>query len=456
MSPPTVMQSAPMSMLLSVTAALLVVVAVAHLCGRLAPRLGQPAVVGEMVAGVLLGPSLLGLVAPSLSRTLFPADVMPVLYTLGMLGLAFYMFLVGVEHRDHEHRSRTPALPVALGVTGVVLPLAAGAGVGVVLAPAHRPDGVQPWVFAAFVGGALTVTAFPMLARVLQERRMLRTEFGTVAVRAAAIDDALAWCLLAVVAAVAVQGSAVAALRTVVPAALFAVAAFWLLPRLFRGAMERAVRQGRVEEPLFVALVVLVLAASLFTDWIGIYSVFGGFVSGLALPRVEGFSRLLSVRLRQVVTCLLLPVFFVYSGLRTDLSGTLSTGTLGVLALCLAAAVVSKAVASLLVLRAVGWEWGPATAMGAMMNARGLMILVFINVGLSLGVIGTELFSVLVLVAIVTTACAVPVYRVHFTPEREEAARAGSEPSAARTSTRSRAAASSAAASPGTRAPPET
>ncbi|MFG3507499.1 cation:proton antiporter [Streptomyces sp. NPDC047821] len=417
------MHDPKMQLLLAVTAALCVIVLAARIFGRLATRVGQPAVVGEMVSGIVLGPTVLGALAPDFSNYVFSATVKPTLYVVAMIGLCLYMFLVGLEHDYHPSSRKEKALPVVLSTAGVVIPLIVGAGVAWYIASDYRPSGVSLLLFMLFVGGALSLTAFPMLARVLQERGMMHTRFGGVAVRAAAIDDAAAWCVLAVVSALFIHGSWVASWRTVVPAVLFMAVAFALLPRLFRAPMEKAVRGGAIGDGLVVALLTLVLAAGWFTDYIGIYSVFGGFICGMALPRVPGFAQLLNVRLLQVTRCLFLPVFFAFSGLNTDLTGALNSTYVWTLLVLFAAGFASKFLSALAVLRSYRWGWGESVAMGGLMNARGLMILIFINIGLSLGLIEKELFSILVLIAVLTTALAMPLYRFHFTPEREEAAR---------------------------------
>ncbi|GAA1190411.1 cation:proton antiporter [Prauserella alba] len=412
-----------MHTLLGVTAALLVIVVAAQVCGRIAVKVGQPAVVGEMVSGILLGPTALGAFAPGFSGYVFSEETKPTLYVIAMVGLSLYMFLVGLEHEHHPASRREAVLPVVLAVAGLLCPLIAGSAAALYLDGDFRPEGVDLPLFVLFVGGALAVTAFPMLARVLQERDMVHTDFGGVATRAAAIDDALAWCVLAVVGALAVHGNVLDSWKTIVPAAAFAVAAFLILPRILTKPMTRAVRTGHVDDRLLVALLGLVLAAAWFTDYIGIYSVFGGFICGVALPRVRGFSALLNARLLQAVRCLFLPVFFAFSGLNTDLTGALNADYLAAAAVVFAAAFVSKAIASLGVLRSFRWGWGESIAMGGLMNARGLMILIFINIGLGIGVLEERLFSILVLVAVLTTAVAMPCYRLHFTPAREQDAR---------------------------------
>lgn len=282
------MEDPNMQILLSATASLFVILVTARLCGKLAARVGQPTVVGEMVAGVLLGPSVLGTFAPNFSAAVFSDESRPTLYVIAFVGLTIYMFLVGLNH-DHDPQSRTEAaLPVVLGAAGFITPLVLGGAVAWALAGEFKPEAVSTPVFALFVGGALSVTAFPMLARVLQERKMEHTRFGGLATRTAAIDDALAWCVLALVSALVLSGSWWGVARTVLPAAALVVAALVFVPRLLRPLLRQAVEQRSISDDCFVVVLALVMAVGWYTDYIGIYSVFGGFILGLAMPRVRG------------------------------------------------------------------------------------------------------------------------------------------------------------------------
>jgi Kef-type K+ transport system membrane component KefB len=417
------MHDSNMQILLAAMAGLFVIIVAARLCGMLATKIGQPSVVGEMVSGVLLGPSVFGALLPDVTVAVFTPDSRPTLYVIAFLGLTFYMFLVGLDHEHHSRNRKESALPVVLGIAGFLGPLMLGAAVAWLLSDQFKPPMVLTGVFALFVGGALSLTAFPMLARVLQERQMMHSAFGGVAIRTAAIDDAIAWCVLAVVGAIVVGGSFWGVAWTVVPAIIFAVAAFALLPRALTPMLQRAVKRGSLSDGTFVVVLGLVLAAGWFTDYIGIYSVFGGFILGMAMPRVNGFNELIKARLLQVVRCFFLPVFFAFSGLNTELGSALDPTFLMAFGLLLVVALSSKLLASLIVLRGFGWRWGESIAMGGLMNARGLMILIFINIGLQLGVIEERLFSILVLIAILTTALALPLYRTHFTAAREAEAR---------------------------------
>lgn len=417
------MHSPAMIFLLHLTAAWMVIVLCAQAVGMLAVRIGQPTVVGEMVAGILLGPSLLGWVWPQAETYLF-ADTKTTLYALGMIGLSFYMFLVGVEHVGESHGAiPTTRLPVLLGVNGVIFPLVAGAAVSWGLRDTFKPPGVSDAVFLLFMGGALSVTAFPMLARYLQERAMVHTRLGAVATRAAAMDDALAWCLLALVAAMVGGRGFGGVMSTILPAIAFIAVAALVLPRMLRGLARRAVADGHVPDVLLSLLLVVVLGAGWITDRIGIFSVFGGFIVGITMPRVPGFYLVLQSSMLPTIRCLFLPVFFAFSGLNTDLRAVRPEYLLATL-LLFAAAFLSKAAVGALLTRAHGWSWGESIAMGGLMNARGLMILLFINIGLSLGVVETGMFSVLVVVAVLTTALASPIYRACISVDDENRARA--------------------------------
>ncbi|KAB8185946.1 cation:proton antiporter [Microbispora catharanthi] len=415
---------------LKVLPALAVILLTAALCGRLATLVMQPRVVGEMVAGVLLGPTLLGAVFPDAQAALFPTQVRPVLYVLSTLGLTLYMFLVGAG-MDHDARAPGELRKASvLAASGIISPLVLGGAAGLVLwERLSRPD-VGRLEFALFLGGALSLTAFPMLARILYERGLQNTRVGRIALLAASIDDAVAWCLLAALSAVHLGGGPGDTLRTIALAAVFAVVMLGVVAPLLRPLGRRVARTGRLGTGAVYVIVLVPLAAGWITDAIGVYSVFGGFVAGLAMPREPAFRAALHGRMMDLVSTLLLPVFFAFSGLNTHLGGITGGFALLAFALILILAFSGKYFGCSLATRALGFGWRESWAMGAMMNARGLMILIFINIGLAQGMITQELFAMLVLVAVLTTAAALPLYKLAL-PERHEPADAGSAGSAA-------------------------
>ncbi|KAB2348344.1 cation:proton antiporter [Actinomadura rudentiformis] len=411
-----------LELMLKVFPAIVVILLTAGICGRLALMVMQPRVLGEMVAGVLLGPTLFGALFPEAQKAIFPAEVRPILYVLSTIGLTLYMFLVGA---GLDHGARVPGEERRAGLlaaSGVIPSLTLGVGAGLFLwGTLSRPD-VSRVEFAFFVGGALSLTAFPMLARILYERGLENTPPGRLSLLAAAVDDALAWCLLAVLTAVHLGSGLDDALQTIVLTAGFAVLMLVVVRRLLRPLGREFARTGDLGPSAIYVVILVPLMAGWLTDWIGVYAVFGGFLAGLAMPRDPAFREALHNRMMGVVSTLLLPVFFTFSGLNTDLGG-ISGGTMLLAFLAImAAGFAGKYFGCAWSMRAMGFSWRESYAVGALMNARGLMILIFINIGLFHGMITQELFAMLVLVAIITTGSALPLYKLAL-PERLEPGR---------------------------------
>ncbi|MFD8687458.1 cation:proton antiporter [Streptomyces sp. NPDC059651] len=418
---------------LKVLLAILAILAASALCGKLALMVKQPRVLGEMVAGVLLGPTLLGALFPGTQKALFPADVKPILYVLSTIGLALYMFLVGagIEHGKTDSSAKGASRPggghsatqgrhaVLLSLSGIVPALLLGAGVALLWYSRLSRHDVSRVEFALFVGGALSLTAFPMLARILYERGLENSPLGRLTLVAASVDDVTAWCMLAVLSAVHSGSGPMSALQSIALAALFAGVMLFGVARLLRPLGERVARTRTFTTGQVYIVAFVVLAAAWFTDRIGIYSVFGGFIAGLAMPRNAAFREALHTRMMDFVSVFLLPIFFAFSGLNTELNSIAGGATLLAFITLLAAGFIGKYVGCGLAMRTVGFSWRESWAVGGLMNARGLMILIFINIGLSQHIISQEIFSILVLVAVVTTAGAVPLYRWAL-PERIE------------------------------------
>lgn len=400
-----------LTLAIDVVAALAVILLATGLFGTLAERVGQPRVVGEMVAGVMLGPSVLGMFLPGVQTALFGPDVKGVLYVLSTIGLTFFMFLVGssVDHGHIGKRNVRRAAAIAAG--GIVPPLALGAVVAVVFHGTLAASGSGHVEFALVLGGALSVTAFPMLARILQERGLVHTEFGAMTVLAAAVDDAVAWAMLAVIVAIVGSGGSIGAVVTIGGAALFAVFMQTVVRRLLQPLARSVERSGTVGHANMAVIVLVVVACAWFTNLIGIHSIFGGFIAGVCMPQSAVLRARLQERLTDMNTILLLPVFFVFSGLNTRLGGLGSAALLLPLAVILLAAFAGKFLGCGLAARTQGVGARQSWAIGGLMNARGLMILIFVNVGMTYDVVTDQLFSILVLVAVITTAAAMPIYR---------------------------------------------
>ena len=386
-----------------------VILAACRIVGRLVRPLGQPQVVAEMITGVLLGPSLLGLLAPQAQAWLFPKPTLPVIYTLAQIGLALYMFLVGLEF-DLDLVRRRAKSAVAVSWAGILTPFALGAGLAILLKdrfPFFNP-GVSDWQAILFMGSSLSITAFPMLARIIYERGLSGTSLGTLALAAGSMDDAAAWCLLAVVLA-GFTGQPSIALFAVGGGALYAVFMFTfgrrLLARLYGSFF------GKPESESYVLPVTLVLLAfcAWLTDTIGIYAVFGAFILGANLPRGP-LQKQLESQIAPLTSVLLVTMYFVNSGLNTSV-GLLDSWTMWALAaVILAVAVLGKGIACGVAAKLCGESNRDAVAIGALMNARGMMELILLNIAYERGLITQTLFTILVLMAIVTTLMAVPFF----------------------------------------------
>lgn len=385
--------------------AVAVILLFCRLVSWLLGKAGQPPVVSEMLAGVLLGPSLLGLFLPQVQAALFPAPLLPVLYVVGQVGLVFFMFQAGYAFRSHRV-TRLAGTAGAVSLAGVTAPLLLGVLLVAVTADAVplRPDGVSIGVSAAFVGVALAITAFPMLARIITERGHAGTRHGSLALASGAIDDMIAWIMLAVVLAFA-SGEAGPAFVTAGGAVLFALAVWFGGPRV-TGALIRSDRlddRGRM-----LGVVALLFLVAFYTDEIGLYAVFGAFALGVVMPRHERTDQVIAVT-SPVASAVFLPLFFTFSGLRTEFGLLGDPRVLLFAAACVAVAIAGKFGACWAAARLRGESSEVALKVGALMNARGLMQLIALNVGLEAGIVNSSLFTVLVLVALITTIMTTPL-----------------------------------------------
>ncbi len=394
---------------------LAVILGVCRLVGFLAKWIGQPQVVGEMIAGVLLGPSLFGLLLPHLQLQVFPHGAsMSILYAISQVGLVLYMFLIGTDFDTNliRHRLRSA---VSVSLAGILTPMA----LGVLLA---IPLIQQPGLFQAhiplpeamlFLGAAIAITAFPMLARIIFERGLSGTSLGTLALAAGSTDDAISWCLLAVVLAIFKQNILIAVLA-VVGGSLYAVLTLTVGRVLLARTLGRMTeRLGRITGPMLAIVLLLLMCCAWLTDALGIYAIFGGFILGVAMPRGL-FTKSIKNILEPLVTNFLLPLFFVYSGLNTSLGLVNSWLLWGIAALLFLAAVFGKGIACWLVALLNKESNREALAIGSLMNARGLMELILLNIALQQGIISPTLFTMLVLMAIVTTLMATPLFELVY------------------------------------------
>jgi len=395
-----------------------VILAACRLCGWLVRRgLRQPQVIGEMIAGVLLGPSLLGAIAPQVQQFLFPPESRPMLGVVAQLGIAIYMFLVGLDFRSADFKSNVRGA-VSVSLTGIVVPFI----VAILATPTllDIPDlftaHVSRFDATLFLGAAIAITAFPVLARIINDRNLNGTSIATLALAAAAIGDAIAWCVVAVVLASLGAGTRVAVIAIVGGAVLTAVLIL-LGPKLLAPLGRLAEREhaaGRALSPTVLAIALMACTLSAYvSDAIGLHAVFGAFLIGTAMPRGV-FAERLHELLAPFTLVFLLPVFFTFSGLNTRLT-MVNTPTLAWIAVgILVASIFAKFVACWGAARISGQSNDRALGIGALMNARGLTELIIINIGLQAGIIGVSLFSILVLMAIVTTLMASPLFELVY------------------------------------------
>lgn len=387
---------------------LAVILATARVLALLLQRIGQPPVIGEMIAGIALGPIVLGAALPQLHATLFPPGHLAALDGLAQVGLVLFMFIVGAELRTDGARARLRAAGW-VGISGVLLPMALGLAIAPLLHARFAPAGVAFWPFALFMAASMAITAFPILARILKERALTHSPLGQLALASAALADVLAWVLLAlVVALISAHDGWAAFVRMLVGLVALALLGFGLLRPLLVRALARHAPDGRPGGALLGLLLIGTCAMAAATEWLGLHAVFGAFLFGACLPRDERLLETLIERLQHVAVLVLMPVFFALAGLHTTPDAFTATA-LPALALILAAAVLGKVLGAGGGARIAGLGWREAFAVGALMNARALMELIVMKVGLDAGVIGYDIFTMLMVMAIATTLMTTPL-----------------------------------------------
>ncbi|MGH9869972.1 MAG: cation:proton antiporter [Candidatus Polarisedimenticolia bacterium] len=391
--------------------------------------LGQTRVVSEMVAGVVLGPSLLGLLAPNLQEWLFPVRAtieaggaavtvphpsMAILFAISQVGLVLYMFLVGLEFNTQLIVGRMKSAGL-VSAAGIVIPFGLGAVYSLQLSGQggrfFTPDVSGPWA-ALFLGACMSITAFPMLARIIFEKGIAGTRLGTLALAAGATDDAVAWCLLAVVLAF-LKGSSMVAVMAIGGGIVFTLGMIFLGRPLLASFEDQVRRRDGLGGGTMVSTLLVLMLSAWLTDAIGIYAVFGAFILGACMPRGR-YAAEVRAHTELITTGLLLPVFFVYSGLNTRIGLISSWELWGITAIVLLLAIAGKGLACMAAARVAGESWREAATLGTLMNARGLMELIILNIGLQAGIITPTLFTIMVMMAVITTLMASPLFHVLY------------------------------------------
>ena len=385
-----------------------VVIGVARVTGALFRKMGQPQVVGEMFAGILLGPSLLGWVAPGVSAYIFPPASLGYLNSLSQIGLIVFMFLVGVGINPQELKGHGHSALLTSHVS-ITAPFLLAGLLALYLYPRLSNDSVSFTGFALFMGAAMAVTAFPVLARILTERKMLQSRMGTVAVACAAVDDVTGWCILAyIVVLVRAHNDAIPLWMKLAGIGAFALIMIYGVRKLLGGFLTAWRRHGILSENQLALILVLALLAGLCTEWLGIHLLFGAFLMGAIMPKHRGFVRYVLNRFETITVTLLLPLFFASTGLRTSINLIRGREMWMYTGLIILVAIAGKLGGSMLAARLGGLPWREAAGLGILMNTRGLMELVILNIGLDIKIISPALFSMMVLMALVTTFMTTP------------------------------------------------
>ncbi len=387
---------------------ILIVIGLSRLVGLGFRRIKQPLVIGEIVAGIMLGPSLFGWLAPDLAAALFPPTVIPYLEILSQIGLIFFMFLIGLE-LDPKYLKSQLNVAVLTSHVSILVPFSLGTLLSLLLYPLVSNNSVSFTAFAMFLGAAMSITAFPVLARIITENNLQKSKLGTLALTCAAVDDVTAWCLLALAIAVTRTNSMTAALPTILEAIIY-IAVMVTVVRLFLQRLAKFYnRTGRLTQFTLAGIYMGVVASALITELIGIHLIFGAFLLGAVMPKHVGLTRELAQKTEDFVLTFLLPIFFAYSGLRTQI-GLLNTPLLWALCgLVLLVAIAGKYIGTYVAARFCGVPKRDAAALGWLMNTRGLTELIVLNIGLSLNVISPLLFTMLVIMALVTTFMTSPL-----------------------------------------------
>jgi Kef-type K+ transport system membrane component KefB/nucleotide-binding universal stress UspA family protein len=401
----------------------IVIITFARIVGLAARRLGQPMVIAEVVAGIMLGPSLLGVVAPNALQALFPGGSLALLNNFSQIGLIFFMFLIGLELDPRLLRGRGHS-SVVISHSSIILPFALGAWLALYLYPRLSDAAVPFSSFTLFMGAAMSITAFPVLARIMTERRMLRTRIGAITLACAAVDDVTAWCILAFVVSIVRAVGVVDAVKTTGLAVTYILVMIFLIRPFLRRLAARGVSRESLTQNLVAVTFLILLLSSWITEFIGIHALFGAFLLGAIMPREGGYAQALAEKLEDFVVVFLLPLFFAYSGLRTQINLLYSGEAWVFCGLIIFVACLGKFGGSAVAARLTGHNWREASAIGILMNTRGLMELIVLNIGLDLGVISPALFTMMVIMALVTTFMTTPLLHLIY-PQKQLELEAG-------------------------------
>ena len=389
----------PLAILL---AQIVMIILVARLFGWIFKKIGQPTVIGEIIAGIVLGPSLLGMYFPDFSAALFPVESLGNLKFLSQIGLILFMFVIGME-LDIKVLKNKASEAIVISHASIVIPFALGIGLSYFVFNQLAPEGVQFLSFSLFMGIAMSITAFPVLARIVQEREIHKTKLGAIVITCAAADDITAWCLLAVVIAIVKAGDFISSLYVISLAVIYVVAMIFIVKPFLKRIGDLYGTKDSIGKPVMAIFFLFLILSSYATEVIGIHALFGAFMMGSIMPDVTKFRMIFIEKVEDVAVILLLPLFFVFTGLKTEIGLINDPYLWKVTGAIIMVAVVGKFLGSALAAKFVGQNWKDSLTIGALMNTRGLMELIVLNIGLELKVLTPEVFTMMVIMALVTT-----------------------------------------------------
>ncbi|MCZ8144741.1 cation:proton antiporter [Flavobacterium sp.] len=381
---------------------IITIVIVARFFGWIFRKIGQPTVIGEIIAGIFLGPSVVGMYLPEYSAMLFPVESLGNLQFLSQIGLILFMFVIGME-LDLKVLKNKANDAVVISHASIVFPFALGIGLSYFIYHRFAPAGVEFLAFSLFMGIAMSITAFPVLARIVQERGIHKTRLGTIVITCAAADDITAWCLLAAVIAIVKAGTFMSSLYVIGCATLYVLMMLFVVKPFLKKVGDLYANRNELSKPIVAIFLLTLIISSYLTEVIGIHALFGAFMTGAIMPDSTKFRNIFIEKVEDVALILLLPLFFVFTGLRTQIGLISDPELLKITGYIILVAVAGKFVGSALAARFVGQNWRDSLTIGALMNTRGLMELVVLNIGFDLGVLSPEIFTMMVIMALVTT-----------------------------------------------------
>jgi len=380
----------------------IVILIISKIFGLIFRKLGQQTVVGEIIAGIFLGTSLIGWLLPDVSAFLFPQSSFVSLQFLSQIGLAFFMFVIGMELDINKIKNKTHDA-IIISHVSIIFPFFLGTILSYFIYDELAPANVKFSAFALFIGISMSITAFPVLARILKERKLTQTPLGVLAITCAAADDVTAWCLLAIVIAIAKAGNVLSAVFTISLALVYIIIMLRVIKPWLQKISEKRIIHHEIDSSIIAISFFVLLISAYFTEIIGIHALFGAFIAGVIMPENMRFKKILIDKIEDVSTVLLLPIFFVFTGLRTQI-GLLNTSHLWLYCIIIiAVAILGKLGGSAITAKIIGRTWKDSFFIGVLMNTRGLMELIVLNIGYDLGILSPEIFAILVLMALSTT-----------------------------------------------------